>query len=316
MGGFEGGGLSMSISIRSLTLNEYLLPGNAACPGCPASMGLRMLGKALEGKYVLVIPACCSTIIEGPYPKSSYGVPVLNIAFAASPSAAAGVKAGFDALGKRDVHVVVWAGDGATADIGMASLSGAAERNDDIIYVCYDNEAYMNTGIQRSSATPYAAWTTTTITGKSEHKKNLPMIMAAHGIPYVATASVAYPLDFVAKVRRAASIRGMRYIHLHCPCPTGWRFPSDKTVEVGRLAVQTGLWPLYEIDHGIFKLSDICKPLLDKRNRKPIEEYIKIQGRFSRVSKEQLAELERYVESLWNEIALMIEKSKTSGAAG
>ncbi|MEM4482738.1 MAG: thiamine pyrophosphate-dependent enzyme, partial [Candidatus Methanomethylicia archaeon] len=144
----------MSISIKDLTLKEYLLPGNASCPGCPASLGLRMLGKALEDNYVLVIPACCSTIIEGPYPKTSYNVPVLNIAFAASPSTAAGVKAGFEVLGKGDIKVVVWAGDGATADIGMASLSGAAERNDDIIYICYDNEAYMNTGIQRSSATP------------------------------------------------------------------------------------------------------------------------------------------------------------------
>jgi len=300
----------MSISIKNLTLKEYLLPGNASCPGCPASIGLRMLGKALEGNYVLIIPACCSTIIEGSYPKTSYNVPVLNIAFAASPSAATGVKAGFEVLGKGDIQVVVWAGDGATADIGMASLSGAAERNDDIIYICYDNEAYMNTGIQRSSATPYAAWTTTTVTGKSEHKKNLPMIMASHRIPYVATASVAYPIDFIAKIRRASSIKGFKYIHLHSPCPTGWRFPSDKTIEVGRLAVQTGLWPLYEIDHGVFKLSEVCKPLLDKSRRKPIEEYIKMQGRFSKITQEQLNELKSYVDYLWSEIALMIEKHK------
>jgi len=300
--------IEMSISIKDLTLKEYLLPGNASCPGCPASLGLRMLGKALEDNYVLVIPACCSTIIEGPYPKTSYNVPVLNIAFAASPSAAAGVKAGFEILGKGDIKVVVWAGDGATADIGMASLSGAAERNDDIIYICYDNEAYMNTGIQRSSATPYAAWTTTTVTGKSEHKKNVPLIMASHKIPYVATASVAYPIDFIAKVRRAASIKGFKYIHLHSPCPTGWRFPSDKTIEIGKLAVQTGLWPLYEIDHGVFKLSGICKPLLNKSNRKPIEEYIKLQGRFSRITQEQLNELKSYVDELWSEITLMIER--------
>ncbi|MCS7117157.1 MAG: thiamine pyrophosphate-dependent enzyme, partial [Nitrososphaerales archaeon] len=211
----------------------------------------------------MVIPACCSTIIEGPYPKTAYNVPVLNIAFAASPSTAAGVKAGFEILGKSGIHVVVWAGDGATADIGMASLSGAAERNDDIIYICYDNEAYMNTGIQRSGATPYAAWTTTTILGKTEHKKNVPMIMASHRIPYIATASIAYPFDFIAKIKRAASIKGFKYLHLHSPCPTGWRFPSDKTIEIGRLAVQCGMWPLYEIDHGVFKLSSICKPLLN-----------------------------------------------------
>lgn len=297
----------MGISIRNLTLREYLLPGNAACPGCPASIGLRLLGKALEGNYVMVIPACCSTIIEGPYPKTAYNVPVLNIAFAASPSTAAGVKAGFEILGKSGIHVVVWAGDGATADIGMASLSGAAERNDDIIYICYDNEAYMNTGIQRSGATPYAAWTTTTILGKTEHKKNVPMIMASHRIPYIATASIAYPFDFIAKIKRAASIKGFKYLHLHSPCPTGWRFPSDKTIEIGRLAVQCGMWPLYEIDHGVFKLSSICKPLLNKANRKPLEEYIKIQGRFSGAMKEQLMELEKYVDELWREIAFMIE---------
>ncbi|MEM2136539.1 MAG: pyruvate synthase subunit PorB [Candidatus Methanomethylicia archaeon] len=300
----------MSVSMRDLTLKEYLLPGNASCPGCPASIGLRMLGKALEGRYVLIIPACCSTIIESQYPKTSYNVPVLNIAFAASAPAAAGVKAGFEVLGRGDIQVVVWAGDGGTADIGMTSLSGVAERNDDIMYICYDNEAYMNTGIQRSSATPYSAWTTTTVGGKGEHKKNLPMIMAAHNIPYVATASIAYPLDFVAKVRRAASIKGMKYIHLHSPCPTGWRFPSDKTIEIGRLAIQTGLWPLYEVDHGKFKLSSICIPLMDKSRRKPIEDYLKIQGRFSRISSEQLEELKRYVDVLWSEIALMIEKSK------
>mgnify|MGYP000362525037 CR=1 FL=1 len=301
----------MSVPLRKLSLKEYLLPGQASCPGCPATIGLRMIGKALGDNYVLVIPACCSTIIIGPYPNASSRVPVLHIGFAASASTASGIKAGFDALGKHGIQVVVWAGDGGTADIGMASLSGFAERNDDIIYICYDNEAYMNTGIQRSSATPIGAWTTTTWTGKVERKKDIPMIMAAHKIPYVATASIAYPLDFVAKVKKAASIRGAKYIHLHSPCPTGWKFPSNKTVEVGRLAVQTGMWPLYEIEHGVFKLSGVSKALVDKSKRRLIRDYLKLQGRFSKISDEQLSALQRYVDEIWEEIVLKLNGQRT-----
>ena len=230
----------MRITVKDLPVEEYLLAGNASCPGCPASLGLRMLGKALGGKLILVVPACCSTIIQGAFPKTAANFPVLNIAFAASAATASGVAAGLEVKGEKDVHVVVWAGDGGTADIGIQALSGAAERGDNIIYICYDNEAYMNTGIQRSGATPYGAWTTTTWTGKKEFKKDVPMIMAAHNLPYIATACVAYPLDFIAKVRKAAKYRGTKYIHLLAPCPPGWRFPSEKTVEVGRLAVLTG----------------------------------------------------------------------------
>jgi len=297
----------MSISIRDLPLEEYVLLGNAACPGCPASIGLRMLGKALEGKFILVVPACCTSIIQGPYPKSAIKVPVLNIAFAASAATASGIRAGFEALGKKDVQVVVWAGDGGTADIGIQALSGVAERNENIIYICYDNEAYMNTGIQRSSATPYGAWTTTTWRGKTEFKKNVPLIMAAHRVPYVATASIAYPLDFIAKVRKAAKINGFKYIHLHAPCPTGWRFPSDKTIEVGRLAVLTGMWVLYEIENGVFRLTGVSKSLLDKSKRKPIEDYLKLQGRFSKISDEQIDLLKRHVDELWMEYKHLME---------
>ncbi|MEM1544858.1 MAG: 3-methyl-2-oxobutanoate dehydrogenase subunit beta, partial [Candidatus Methanomethylicia archaeon] len=265
----------------------------------PASLGLRLLMKALGPKTITIIPACCSTIIQGTYPKTSANFPILNIAFAASAAAASGIVEALELKGKNNVNVVVWAGDGGTVDIGLQALSGAAERNENIIYICYDNEAYMNTGIQRSGATPYGAWTTTTITGKKEHKKNLPLIMIAHGIPYVATASVSYPIDFITKLRKASKIYGMKYIHLHSPCPTGWRFPSDKTIEIGRLAVLTGTWILYEVENGTFKLNPPSNILIDKSKRKPIRNYIKIQGRFSHLNDEDIDELQKYVDRQW-----------------
>lgn len=289
----------MSLKIKDLPTEEYWLPGNPSCHGCPASLGLRMLTKALGPKTIVVVPACCSTIIQGAYPRSSAKFPILNIAFAASAAAASGVIEALELKGKRDVNVVVWAGDGGTVDIGIQALSGAAERNENLIYICYDNEAYMNTGIQRSSATPYGAWTTTTVTGKKEYKKDLPLIMAAHRIPYVATASIAYPMDFIVKLRKASKIYGMKYIHLHSPCPTGWRFPSSKTIEVGRLAVLTGMWVLYEVENRIFKLNPPSNTLIDKSKRRPIRDYIKIQGRFLHLTNENIDLLQRYVDEQW-----------------
>jgi len=295
------------VTIKELTREEYWLPGNSSCPGCPAALGLRMLGKALEGKFVLVVPASCTTVIQGIYPATPSRVPLLNIAFAASASAASGLRAALRIRGLK-VPVVVWAGDGGTADIGLQALSGAAERNEDILYICYDNEAYQNTGIQRSGATPYGAWTTTTPLGKREHKKDVPMIVAAHGVPYVATASIAYPLDFVEKVRKAASKSGFRYIHLHAPCPVGWRFPPSKTVEVGRLAVETGMWILYEIEDGVLRLTGRSRVLLDPSKRKPIEEYLRAQGRFSHLDERDVEELKRYVEARWRELKKLLEE--------
>ncbi|MCS7385847.1 MAG: pyruvate synthase subunit PorB [archaeon GB-1867-005] len=303
----------MRITVKDLPVEEYLLAGNASCPGCPASLGLRMLGKALGGKLILVVPACCSTIIQGAFPKTAANFPVLNIAFAASAATASGVAAGLEVKGEKDVHVVVWAGDGGTADIGIQALSGAAERGDNIIYICYDNEAYMNTGIQRSGATPYGAWTTTTWTGKKEFKKDVPMIMAAHNLPYIATACVAYPLDFIAKVRKAAKYRGTKYIHLLAPCPPGWRFPSEKTVEVGRLAVLTGMWALYEIENGVFRLTGPSAALIDKARRKPIREYLKLQGRFAKMSDEDVEKLQEFVDMQWEHYKALLEESRRQG---
>lgn len=298
------------VTVKELDRKEYWLPGHSACSGCPASLGLRMLGKALRGNFMLVVPACCTTVIQGTYPYTPSQVPLLNIAFAATAAAASGLKAALELRGVN-VPVVAWAGDGGTVDIGLQSLSGAAERNEDILYICYDNEAYQNTGIQRSGATPYGAWTTTTPLGKREGRKDAPWIVAAHRVPYVATASIAYPLDFVEKVQKAAAKRGFKYIHLHAPCPTGWRFPPSKTIEVGRLAVETGMWILYEFEDGVFRLTGRSKTLLDPSKRKPIEEYLKLQGRFGHLLKpegrEALESLKLQIEESWNEVSKLVK---------
>ena len=297
----------MSISIRRIPKRKYIMPGNAACPGCPETMGMRYLKMALGDNFVMVIPAGCSSVIQGISPKSGINSSILNIAFAAGASAAAGMKAAFEALGRDDVHVVVWAGDGGTGDIGFQALSGAAERDDDILYICVDNEAYMNTGIQRSSLTPIGAWTTTTWTGKTEQKKNVPMILITHGVKYVATASVGYPIDFIEKVRNAASIRGFKYIHLLAPCPVGWKFDPSNTPKLGQLAVKTGLYPLYEFKNGKFRLSKMSERYRDPEKRIPIIEYLKLQGRYKHIlsNKDAIKRIEEYIQDLWDWIKLM-----------
>jgi len=290
----------MPITIKNLPKEEITLqPGHAACPGCPIGIGLRIVGKVLGKKTVIVIPACCTSIVQGPYPYSAVKVPLVNVIFAASAAVASGIAGAFEAQGIKDAHVVVWAGDGGTADIGLQALSGAAERNDNIIYICYDNEAYMNTGIQRSGSTPYKAWTTTTITGKTEFKKNMPAIIAQHRVPYVATASIGYPLDFAEKLQKASKIKGFKYIHLLAPCPVGWRFDPSLTAEMGKLAVLTGLWPLYEVEYGVFKLTGVSLSLVDKDKRVPLEKYLRLQGRFKHITDEDIKIYEEYVDQLW-----------------
>ena len=289
----------MVLKVRDLPNEEYWLAGNPSCHGCPAALGLRIALKALGPKTVMVVPAGCATIIQGTFPKTSARVPLLNIAFAASASSASGVAAALELKGAVDTNVMVWAGDGATCDIGMASLSGAAERNENIVYVCYDNEAYMNTGIQRSSSTPIGAWTTTTTTGKTEAKKDVPAILLTHHVPYVATASVAFPLDFAEKLQKAAKIRGFKYVQLHAPCPPGWKFASEKTIEVGKLAVQTGCWILYEVENGVYKLSTPSLPFANRERRKPIELYLKLQGRFAKMTDEEKAKFQAAIEEGW-----------------
>ncbi|HDJ89231.1 MAG TPA: 3-methyl-2-oxobutanoate dehydrogenase subunit beta, partial [Thermoprotei archaeon] len=278
----------MSNLIKLIGEKEFLLPGNPSCPGCGLALGLRYALKALGRDVIMIVPASCTSIVLGPVPTSSVKIPVLNIAFAAAAATASGMSEALEILGKEDVTIVVWAGDGGTVDIGFQGLSGAAERNNNFIYICYDNEAYMNTGIQRSGSTPKGAWTTTTPKGKKRSKKNVPFIMIEHRIPYVATASIAYPQDFITKLKTAKEIRGLKYIHLHTPCPPGWRFPSNKTIEVARLAVLTGAWILFEVKKGVFKLTGPSRRLLDRKNRKNVEEYLRIQGRFKLLDKEAI----------------------------
>jgi pyruvate ferredoxin oxidoreductase beta subunit len=228
-------------------------------------------------------------------------VPLQNILFESTGAAASGIVAALKARKLQDITVVGWAGDGGTVDIGIQALSGAAERGTNFIYICYDNEAYGNTGMQRSGSTPYGAWTTTTPTGKTERKKDMPLIMAAHRIPYVATACTAYPLDFVNKLRKAKDIQGTKYIHLLAPCPTGWRCDTSKTIELGRLAVLSGLWALYEIENGKFKLSSPSDRLVDKTKRKPVKEYFSPQGRFRNLKEEDIQRIEKWIDEDWEQ---------------
>lgn len=281
-------------------MRDVVLPGDAACPGCPIPIAWKVLSAVFGEKMVLVIPASCSSVVVGTYPYHSLKTSIIHVPFASAAAVASGVAEALEKRGLSDIQVIAWAGDGGTADIGMASLSGAAERNSNIIYIMYDNEAYMNTGIQRSSSTPMGAWTTTTpIKGKLEPKKDVAKIMIAHGVPYVATASIAYPHDLYSKLQKAREVKGFRYIQIHAPCPIGWRFDPRYTVRVARLAVETGLWVLYEYYNGRLVISSPSRAFMDPSKRKPIEEYLKLQGRFKGVSGEVVEEIKRYVEANW-----------------
>ncbi len=291
--------MNILVSIKELPKEEYFLKGHIACAGCGLAIALRLLFKALGRKVILVVPACCSSVIPGPYPFTSFAVPVQNIVFEATGAAASGIAAALRKKGIGDVTVVGWAGDGGTFDIGIQALSGAAERGTDFIYVCYDNEAYGNTGMQRSGATPYGAWTTTTPTGKRERKKDMPFIMAAHRIPYVATACSSYPIDFIDKLRKAKEIKGTKFIHLLTPCPTGWRYDTSKTVEIGRLAVKTGMWALFEIENGKFRLNPPSDRLAEKAKRNPVEEYLGLQGRFQTLAEGDAEKIQHWIDEDW-----------------
>jgi len=274
---------------------ELIASGHRACAGCACVLSLRHALKAL-GKNIIISQATgCMEVTTTPYPETAWRVPWIHVAFENAAAVASGVSRALKVLGKTHIKSVAIAGDGGTADIGLQALSGAVERWEDLLYICYDNEAYMNTGIQRSGATPFGAWTTTTPVGKARRgedrpKKDIPAIMIAHGAPYVATASVAYPLDFVKKVKKAAAIRGPTYVHVHAPCVPGWRIDSSKSIEVARLAVLTGAWILYEHEGG--KTTVTFKPA----KRRPVAEYLKLQGRFRHLTEEEINEIQRMVD--------------------
>mgnify|MGYP001081423194 CR=1 FL=1 len=232
-----------------VTTVEYLNRGNMACPGCMASLSMRHMLKVMGENTIVVIPACCWTIIAGMFPTTALSVPLLHVPFATAAAVASGIKRALEAQGKQNINVIVWAGDGGTFDIGLQAISGAAARDEDFIYFCYDNEAYMNTGVQQSSATPPGAWTTTTPSGKEigSEKKDIIGIIMAHDPAYVATASIVFPEDFYMKIKKSKDKKGFRFIHMHCACPPGWKIDSKDAIKVSRYAVECGVFPLIEL---------------------------------------------------------------------
>jgi 2-oxoisovalerate ferredoxin oxidoreductase beta subunit len=282
---------------------KLLHPGHSACAGCGPAINVRHLLGGLaaatpDSKIVLVIPASCWTIIAGIWPVNAFGVTVHLTPFASAAAEASGIKAALRLRGRRDTHVVVWAGDGATSDIGFSGVSAAAERNEDVIYVLNDNEAYMNTGVQKSGATPEGAWTTTTPAAapRRGRKKDLARIMAAHGVPYVATMAVgSVPLlrDFRAKVARAAEVEGFRFLHVLGACPPGWRYPTDRSTDLVRLAVESRYFPLVACDHGEWQVT--FRP----RHPVPVREFLETQGRFAHLSSVEIDRIQAHVDERW-----------------
>ncbi|MCX5826890.1 MAG: 3-methyl-2-oxobutanoate dehydrogenase subunit beta [Deltaproteobacteria bacterium] len=281
---------------------EYMCSGHVGCAGCGATIAMRLFMKAMGEKTIMVLPACCWSVIAGPYPQSAMKIPVIHTAFETGGATASGVRAALDMKGDTETSVVTWAGDGGTFDIGFQSLSGAVERNEDFIYVCYDNEAYMNTGIQRSSSTPYGAWTTTTPgqDWKRLRKKNIVEVLVAHRIPYVATANIAFPEDLIRKAQKAKSIKGSKFLHIFASCPTGWRIPSEMSVKIARMAVQTNIFPLYEVEDGIhYTINHKPKEYL-------VREYFKLQGRFRHLTDKDLDQIQTMVDEDWG---LLLKKA-------
>lgn len=302
--------MAKPLRISDLPREELLAQGHRLCAGCGAGTAVRLLLKALRKPTVMVASTGCVEVSTTIYPYTSWRVPWVHIAFENAAAVASGIEAAFKAMARRgfvkDVDVIALAGDGGTFDIGLQALSGALERGHKFLYLCYDNEAYMNTGIQRSGATPRYASTTTSpsgsvIPGKMERKKDLISIAIAHGIPYAATASVAYWSDYIAKVRKGLEAEGPAVIHVLAPCPRGWRFDPSDTIRMARLAVQTRFFPLYEVENGVYRMTiKVPRPL-------PIEEYLKAQGRLSHLlTPKFINELDiakKDVEENWNRLA-------------
>ena len=292
---------------RLVTKKENFAPGHRACIGCGEALAVRLVCKALGQNVIIANATGCMEIVSSPLPYTSWRLPWIHTLFENTAAVASGIEAGLKAMIRKgrypiqDVKVVAMAGDGGTSDIGLQALSGALERGHNFLYICFDNEAYMNTGIQRSSATPFGAFTTTSPAGKksigqTSWKKNMPAIVAAHNISYIATACPSYPFDLMAKVERGVTIEGPAYIHILSVCPTGWRCPPDLTVRIGRLAVETGIFPLYEIEDGRYKLS------LDLPQLRPVQDYLKLQGRFRHLSEETVKEIQYRVDKEYTKI--------------
>jgi len=284
------------------TDDEYIQPPHGFCPGCGVALALRYFLRAIGDKIVLVMPpGCASPSVL--FPKRSLIrdgklLDIIACPFGSTSFMAGGIKTALEARGDTETQVVAWAGDGATFDIGFGAVSAAAERNENIIYVCYDNEAYMNTGNQRSGATPWGAKTATNPPpdSKNENKKDIMWIMMGHYLPYLATATIAYPDDLMAKVKKAKAMSGFRFFHILTPCIPGWGYRSELTVKVSKLAVQTKLFPLYEIENGT-KITINKKP-----KAKRLEEYIKPQGRFRHLTSDDVNQMQSLVEKRWERL--------------
>lgn len=285
---------------RLLPQRDFFAPGHRACIGCGEALAVRLVTKALGRNVIISNATGCMEVISTPYPTSSWRVPWIHTLFENAAAVASGIEAALTILSKKGKmdkmpKVVAMGGDGATSDIGLQALSGAWERGHDFLYVCFDNEAYMNTGIQRSSATPLGASTTTSPAGKlsigqTTWKKNMPAIAAAHDLPYVATACPSYPFDLIDKVNKAVAVSGPAYLHVLSPCPTGWRYPTDLSIRLGRLAVETGVFPLYKVEDGKYRLS------LDFPQLRPVRDYLTAQGRFRHLPEEEMERIQRGVD--------------------
>lgn len=292
-----------------IPIEEYVCSGHSACPGCGALLVLRYVLKVLGKNTIVTSPACCFTAIAGMFPDTCMEVPLLYNAFETTAASASGIEAALKIKGKKDnTHVVAFAGDGGTADIGLQAISGALEDGHDIIYVCYDNEAYMNTGIQSSSLTPMGATTTTNPIGKEAGwkitpKKNMIDILVAHNIKYAATVNPSYPVDFIKKVEKAKTTKGFSYIHAYSVCPTGWRYQPELGLEMGRLATETGAFPLYEVENGKYNITY-------KKKTKNVLEYYKLQGRFRHLSEDFINDVQAHIDKEWQKLLLKEECSK------
>jgi pyruvate ferredoxin oxidoreductase beta subunit len=292
---------------RLVTKKESFASGHRACIGCGEALAMRLAGKALGRNIIVANATGCMEIVASQIPYTSWNVPWIHTLFENTAAVASGIDAGLKAMIRKGTHadkgvsIVAIAGDGGTSDIGLQALSGALERRNNLLYLCFDNEAYMNTGIQRSSATPFGASTTTSPAGKVSigqftWKKNLPAVVAAHNIPYLATACPSYPFDLMEKVKKGAAVRGPAYIHIFSVCPTGWRCATDLAVRLGRLAVETGIFPLYEVEDGKYKLN------YEPAKLRPVKDYMKPQGRFRHLSDEIIKQIQDRVVKEYEEL--------------